>query len=313
MSLDPPTRAAFIGGFATILSVLGALVGVYLNLAWNRRKHADEKSYNLRRDVYLQTLDSIRRGFVSLVKGFMPKNESTPEQSDATSEFSAACVKVHLIGSKRVVEAIIGLERIHGHFSREVSARKWNYEERLEKYERVLDEFLGMAQTMEYLLTEQTSIQKEIDAFAAAKSNDSIYWEKLVAMAKAWEAKKQELLKRLQPMRTVFEAKTADDLEKLTDALESIAEVQKQVEPILYELIVAMKKDLGINADERWYFQQMREESKESQESIRHHLETFSTVRRFQKKLEQLERLLPAKQETSVNDSGGAKGEDLKK
>jgi hypothetical protein len=313
MSLDPPTRAAFIGGFATIISVLGALIGVYLNLAWNRKKHSDEKSYNLRRDVYLQTIDSIRRGFVSLITGLMPKNESRPEQPDAASEFSAACAKVHLIGSKRVVEAIIGLERIHSRFSREASAREWNYEERLKAAEPALDEAAGIHETINGLLAEQTDIEKRIEAFNGASNRNATEGEKLAGLAKAWGAKKQESIARLKCLGEVLEPKTADDLKKIEDAVGFIGEMQKQVEPLLYQLIVAMKKDLGIKADERWYFQQMREELKESQGSILHHIETFSTVRRLQKKLKQLEALFPAKQETSVNDSGGATGEDPKK
>jgi hypothetical protein len=310
MSLDPPTRAAFIGAFATILSVLGALVGVYVNLAWNRKKHRDEKSYNLRRDVYLQTLDSIRRGFVSLVERSMPKNESKPEQSDTASEFSAACAKVHLIGSKRVVEAIIGLERTHSRFSREVSTRKWNPAERLKTYESALDEFNVVNEGLERLSNEQTDIVKQVEAFNTASSTDTIEGEKLTGLVKAWEAKKQALIVRLRSLAEVFETKTVGDVEKVADAIGFLAEMQKQVEPLFYELIVAMKKDLGIKADERWYFQRMLEESKESEESIRHHVETISAVRRLQKKLEQLERLVPATQQTNVKDSEAIRREE---
>ena len=50
MRWDPETRAALIGAGATVLSVIAAVVGVLLKLAWDRKKHTQEHLLNLRRD-----------------------------------------------------------------------------------------------------------------------------------------------------------------------------------------------------------------------------------------------------------------------
>src|ERR1700704_2358509 len=107
MSLDATTRAALITGLATILSVLGALGGVFGNLWWNRKQHRDEKSMTLRRDVYLDAIDAINRASTFLTTALNPTKPSQENESTIVSELSGVCAKLHILGSKRLVSAAI--------------------------------------------------------------------------------------------------------------------------------------------------------------------------------------------------------------
>jgi hypothetical protein len=57
--LDPPTRAAIVGASATLVSVVFALFGVFLNLRWNRRQHREDRAVALKRETYLSISDAV--------------------------------------------------------------------------------------------------------------------------------------------------------------------------------------------------------------------------------------------------------------
>jgi hypothetical protein len=109
MSLDAATRAAIIAGAATMLSVLGALVGVFGNLWWNRRQHRDERSLNLRRDVYLEAIDVINRADRFALLRVYPLSKNEVEDT-MTPELSGVCAKLHILGTKHLVSAVIAFQ-----------------------------------------------------------------------------------------------------------------------------------------------------------------------------------------------------------
>jgi hypothetical protein len=111
MSLDAGTRAAIITGAATMLSVLGALVGVFGNLWWNRRQHRDERSLSLRRDIYLNAIDVINRASsFAASKASLKSNKEGEDKDTITLELSGVCAKLHILGTKRLVSAVIAFQ-----------------------------------------------------------------------------------------------------------------------------------------------------------------------------------------------------------
>ena len=112
MSLDPTTRAALLTGSATILSVLGALGGVFGNLWWNRKQHRDEKSMTLRRDVYLDAINAINKASTFLTTTLLPVKPPQENESTIASELSGICAKLHILGSKRLVSAVIEFQSL---------------------------------------------------------------------------------------------------------------------------------------------------------------------------------------------------------
>lgn len=130
MSLDPVTRAAIIGGVATLVSVCGALIGVYFNLAWNRKQHRDERSLTLRRDVYLETISVINRAESWLARRSVPKTKSETNLNDQiSSELSASCAKCYLLGSKKVVAAVVAFQSAFESWSYKFSEQQITYDQ----------------------------------------------------------------------------------------------------------------------------------------------------------------------------------------
>jgi hypothetical protein len=98
-------------GAATMLSVLGALVGVFGNLWWNRRQHRDERSLSLRRDIYLNAIDVINRASsFAASKASLKSNKEGEDKDTITLELSGVCAKLHILGTKRLVSAVIAFQ-----------------------------------------------------------------------------------------------------------------------------------------------------------------------------------------------------------
>ena len=322
MSLDATTRAAIIGGSATIVSVLGALLGVYLNLAWNRKQHRDEKSYNLRRDVYLEALGTTNRAFVSLVRDELAlKDASQRQQPDPAAEFSASCAKVHLLGGKRVVQAMIEIETAYRTWARKFSARNWDSKRRVQEdlidgIDRLRTGLRGIEAGVQALDNERGDIEKQITAFNAG-AYDAAERDRLNGLVNRWEAKKRDLQANTETLAAKFEVVSrskdqtgVDKLRGLSDTLRIAAKLQEQVDPLGSELIVAMKNDLGLRADERWYFQQMQESLRRARESMVENIDRVSSIQRLLVKLEQLNVAgLSATDGPSSNSSGHPKSE----
>jgi DNA repair ATPase RecN len=110
MSLDPVTRAAIISGAATAFSVVTALLGVFGNLWWNRRQYRDEKSLNLRRDVYLNAIEVINRASSFAITQIHPLEPKEKDEDKMTPELSGISAKLHILGSKQLVSAVIAFQ-----------------------------------------------------------------------------------------------------------------------------------------------------------------------------------------------------------
>jgi hypothetical protein len=259
MSLDAPTRAALIGGAATVLSVFGALVGVYANLAWNRKQHRDEKSYSLRRDVYLELIGTIYRELVRLGEGLVLKEGKLPDLngSAVTQQLYAAFAKVQVLGERRVIVAVMAFEEIYNELSRNLSNQRNALKAVLERAEN----FPNEAKTPIKKLLDK-DVNAKITERDAAPQGDLESRIGIVPAegAKAPQDDESELLKQVNQA-----VKEANDLlesmsrlldeffQQVADVLAYILEIAKKSGPALHELIVAMKSDLGVRIDEEWY------------------------------------------------------------
>lgn len=262
MSLDAPTRAALIGGAATVLSVFGALVGVYANLAWNRKQHRDEKSYSLRRDVYLELIGTIYRALVRLGEGLVLKDGNLPElSSDVTQQLYAAFAKVQLLGERRVIAAVMTFEEIYD----ELSRNSGNQRDALKVVFDKIKNFPNEAETpIKKLFDKLPGMDEDakITERGVAAQGDL---ESKIQIASAEEAKQlpedeSELLKEVndavREINDMLESmsKLLDEVfQQLVDTFSYLLEVSKKSGPALHELIVAMKSDLGVRIDEAWY------------------------------------------------------------
>lgn len=173
MSLDQPTRAAIIGGSATVLSVLGALLGVYLNLAWNRKQHRDEKSYNLRRDVYLDAVAVINRSVDFLCRKAIPtaeKAESAPK-AGFEAELTGACLKIHLLGSKRVVAAVLAFQSSFQEWSSKLSVHRTLYEQSSQRQQQLIEPLNDLAKTLRTFVPQRDQTGQVTKQFVLADSD----------------------------------------------------------------------------------------------------------------------------------------------
>jgi hypothetical protein len=268
MSLDAATRAALIGGAATVLSVFGALIGVYANLAWNRKQHRDEKSYSLRRDVYLEVIETIYRALVALAQGLVAKDRKLPDGSGAevTRELYAAFAKVQVLGERRVIAAVMAFEEVYDELSRNVGIRRETFEAMLEKIEKFPNEPESLIKKLFGKLGQTNEDAKTSERDAAAQSDvDSRIQVLLAEEGNALAKDEPELLKQVHDAVKELNGALAsissllDELFKqIADVLACLLEIAQKSGPAVHELIVAMKSDLGVLIDEKWYKGEMQ-------------------------------------------------------
>jgi hypothetical protein len=109
-SLDPPTRAAIIGTAATFISVAFALLGVWLNLRWNRRKHREDRALALKHEAYLNTSDAIAEAMQWIALVAAPNTELASGNS-VLLRLAGALNKLHILGDEKTISAVIEFQR----------------------------------------------------------------------------------------------------------------------------------------------------------------------------------------------------------
>ncbi len=288
MSLDQPTRAAIIGGLATVLSVFGALLGVYLNLAWNRKQHRDEKSYNLRRDVYLDAIALVNRAVGSL--GAFP-NEDTKESDDklvVSRELLGACAKVRVLGGKRVIAAIIDFESSFEEWSRKFAAHETLYEQGGERQEEHRKEIDRLGKLFRTSLPQRDQVARIIDEFDLSSSDPEALKKArdAVALWKELKAKWGEIEKQLDSIGTAVATTATERYQALASSLDYILELPTVFDPLLHEITVAMKMDLGLPINEHWYKDKMQVAADRLLRSTKDYMENHPTVKKLRSKLE---------------------------
>lgn len=291
MSLDQPTRAAIIGGSATALSVFGALLGVYLNLAWNRKQHRDEKSYNLRRDVYLDAIALFSRSFGFLSHKAMrveAKSESAPKP-DLESELIGACLKVHLLGSKRVVAAVVAFQSSFQEWSGKLSIHRNLYEQTGQRQQEIIKALESLAETLKAFIPQRKEAVQVIKEFGVADADLAARKKVLEATAeyKELQAKASDLNKQLERAKTALIKTATERYQQLARSLDYFFQFQTDLDPLLNEVTLAMKADLGIRTDESWYRSKMQIAAEREYRSMKEQAESHPVIKQLRAKLEE--------------------------
>ena len=289
MLLDQPTQAAIIGGAATMISVFGALLGVYLNLAWNRKQHRDEKAYNLRRDVYLDAIGVISRAVGFLVGKAVPKDKEkeASDKTDVSRELSGACAKVHVLGSNRVVSAIIAFESSFENWGRKFAAHQTLYEESDKRQQEDIDEVGRLAKIVGPFIEQRDQAIQLIKEFKPGSSDPSARTkaQDAVIALKEIEVKRTDIQKQLDSLAAAVTKTATERYQELANSLPYILEVQKDLQPLVNEITIAMKSDLGLRTDERQYKDKMQIAAEESLRSTKEFMENHPTVKELKAKL----------------------------
>lgn len=291
MSLDPPTRAAILGGSATVLSVLGALLGVYLNLAWNRKQHRDEKSYNLRRDVYLDAVAVINRSVGFLCRKAIPPQEKTESatKTDFEAELTGACLKVHLLGSKRVVAAVLAFQSSFQEWSSKLSVHRMLYEQSGQRLQELIKPLEQLGKTLTTFIPQRDQTGQVTTQFVLADSDREARKKALEATTeyKELQAKASDLNKQLERMKAAIIKTATERYQGIARSLDYYFQLQTDLESLLHEVTLAMKADLGIRTDEPWYRDKMQIAAESALRLMKEQAESNPVIKRLRAKLEQ--------------------------
>ena len=263
MSLDATTRAAIIAGAATILSVLGALVGVFGNLWWNRRQHRDERSLNLRRDVYLEAIDVINRAssFASTkVRPF--KSEKEGEDKDTiTPELAGVCAKLHILGTKRLVSAVIVFQAGFDEWSTKVNRHNRIVPE-LDKLQQELfqhiDETESTADEFKARTDELVRLAKEFKVNPDDKEGSRKRAEHIMKLSEEWSNRKTDVQVEADRLREETGRMSEKRFTHMGKSLQFYTSIPKHLSPLVDEITIVMKSELGLPVDEDWYKGQMK-------------------------------------------------------
>ncbi len=289
MSLDQPTRAAIIAGVATVLSVFGALLGVYLNLAWNRKQHRDEKSYNLRRDVYLDAIGLINRSVGFLAGRAIPKDEKPESDAKANigTELLGACVKVHLLGSKRVVEAVIAFHSSFEDWWGKLSVHRRLYEQSGQRQQEIIKALERFAETLKASIAQRKQAGQVIKEFDLADSDPEARKKALEATSeyKQLQATLTDTQKQLEQAKFALMKTATERYQELAHSLDYYFQVQTDLEPLLHEVTLAMKSDLGLRTDEPWYKDKMQIAAERNLCSMKEQAESHPVIKQLRAKL----------------------------
>jgi hypothetical protein len=289
LSLDQPTRAAIIGGVATVLSVFGALLGVYLNLAWNRKQHRDEKSYNLRRDVYLDAIALINRSVGFLSRKALPEQEKAESdaKADLETELVGSCVKVHLLGSKRVAAAGIAFQSSFQDWSSKFSVHRMLYEQSGQRQQEIIKALERFAETLKAFTAHRSQAGQVIKEFDLGDSDSEERKKALEATSeyKQFQATLTDTQKHLEQAKVALIKTATERYQELARSLDYYFQVQADLEPFLHEVILAMKADLGIRTDERWYKDKMQIAAERSLRAMKEQAENHPVIKQLRAKL----------------------------
>lgn len=228
--LDPPTRAATIGASATLVSVGFALLGVSLNLLWNRQKHREDRAVALKRETYLSITDAVAETTQWLILAVDPKTELA-SGNIVILKLAGALHKLHILGDKEAIASVIAFQRGLLEQYVPIAVIKGllaNTRLSLENLNRKRDHVAGVAD------------KKDIGGFDA-------FVTQLSSLTAAIDRLEEEDFKLQKELR----AKTGS--------------VASALAPIMTALTLEMKRELQIPIDETWYHEQLRDLSEFSE------------------------------------------------
>jgi hypothetical protein len=296
MSLDPPTRAAFIGGFATVVSVLGAIIGVYLNLAWNRKRHNDEKATNLRREAYINAIAAMHRGISYLHSRVITgkaENKTLPnDAAELPRELSLICAQLHILGSRRVVAAVVAFETKFDHWLTTISATQ-RLSDELDKGHNDLVQQVkhGSDEVAALKLQREEASGVLVQWKPEAPDHGGVSEQALKKAAKSWKetnARLEELKSKVEAFpKAAFESAT-QRYENILKGVDRLFAIRKDFSPLVNEVTVAMKADLGLPTDERWYKEAMTKEFDRATIELAETVETSPAMKTARSRLAEL-------------------------
>jgi|GEM_PF-5460120 len=288
MSLDAATRAAIISGSATLLSILAGLLGVYGNLAWNRKKHQDDKSYNLRRDVYLESVGVMNRAVAFLVGQTVPTDDEKKEDEDVSAELVGVCAKLHILGEKRVVASAIAFESLFLEWSNKLIAHTKTYKDAGKRGEDVRTQIKELGETVEAAVAERHDAMRILKEFDPNGHGEVL--KQAQEAAKSWKELPGRFAQIQKDLDSVGEKQaviTAERYQKLATTIDYILSVSATFEPILTEITLAMKTELGLRTDDAWYKSEMKKALEDSRRSTAQLFENTAEIKQLRDRIAQ--------------------------
>jgi hypothetical protein len=298
MSLDPWTRAALIGGAATLLSVIGALIGVFLNLAWNRKKYQDEKAASLRREVYVNAIPVIHRAMSYLrsriLTGKPTKQKDITPHEDISDALSGICAQLRILGSKRVVAAVVAFEMRFEQWLLRLSATKTLFDQLEQGHIALVKEVEHRSREVATLKSQRDEASRVLIQWKSeADHHGAVPGDAVKQALKSWEEAGTRLDQIRKETDRIAEANVASGIkrfENLETGIDGFLAVDKEFAPLLDEITVAMKVDLGLPSDEQWYKETMSKEWERAYIEHAKALETSPAVKNLHTQLAELRR-----------------------
>lgn len=290
MSQDAPTRAAIIAGCANVLAIAAGLIGVFANLVWNRKKHQDERSYNLRRDVYLESIAASSRSLTFLRGKAIPlsddkKEAARKEEEEISTQLSGAYAKLHILGGKRVVSAAIAFQSRFEEMSTKADQhlRAFNDDQ-----EWILDDLPKKAdhlrETINADAAQKSDAERILTEFAENKGDQGELRKEAERAAKVYKDARKHLNEHQHELDSLVDevmGVAAGQWGKLGAAVDFMRTAREALAPLLTELTVAMKTELGIPIGIEWYKKEMRKALDDSIQLTAHFFEpTTEDIRR---------------------------------
>jgi hypothetical protein len=237
-ALDPQTRAACITAVGTIVSVLGALVGIYLNLRWNRSKHRTDQLLNLRRDVYVNANEAIIAAVLFLTR--LPEKETDVFEGTQISErLGAVAAKIYLLGENRTRNAMVALQRqfVQSHLEMLlVKLRLGGDYQRL----AVIDKRLEQLEAVKAKATDQKT------RFRTAHEAGKMSADELTSIESQIDSTLSQIPQFYE--RGAAIRKSFAELQKLSLELAAIA--MPKLAPLSMELTLSLRAELGISGED---------------------------------------------------------------
>lgn len=228
--LDPPTRAAIIGASATLVSVGFALLGVFLNLLWNRHKHREDRAVALKRETYLSISDAVAEATQWLALAADFKTELASGNA-VILKLAGALHKLHVLGGKKTILSVLAYQRAF------------------------LEQYVPIAVVKGRLAVTRLSLEnhnRKLDQIAKVKDSKDIGgFDVLVA--------------QLTRLTTTIDRLEKEDFELQNELVAKARSVASALAPIMTALTLEMKRELQIPINESWYREQVQDLSQFSE------------------------------------------------
>jgi hypothetical protein len=258
MSLDAPTRAAIITSAATMLSVLGALVGVFGTIGWNRRQHRDERSLSLRRDIYLNAIDVINRAssFATSQVNPLKADKEGKEKDKVTAELYGVCAKLHILGTRCLVSAVIAFQTEFDEWLTKVNRHNRIVPEIDNLQHELFQHIKGLQGETAKFTTESNEIVKLANEFKINpddKEGSKKRGQEIVKLAEEFAKRKTDFQVKIDRLIEEKQRFAERRFTHIGQSLQFLTSIPKRLSPIIDEITIAMKSELGLPVDEDWY------------------------------------------------------------